>query len=586
MGLLVDALQNFGLLALVALGALYLRSLSSNVLSDQIKKALLGVLFGIMIVAVMYDPIVLPEGATFDTRAGPAILAGVFGGPIAALVANAMGMLARYYLVGGPFAVGGVCGFAFYGTFGVLFWFVVKRRGLSLGLRHLVFAAIGGTVAVLPAFFIGVPTQTALAVLKEAGPLLVINNLVSTILVGMLILKAREWVEVRAHLSAEQAENLKLARVARTTDNSVILTDRSGAIEWVNEGFERLTGYKFHEVKGKKPGEFLQGPNTDQSVVKRFSKAVASRSGFVGDLLNYKRDGRQYWIHVRCECYTDFTGETKFLAVQNEITEQIKYEQELIVARDAAQSANNAKSQFLSTMSHELRTPLNAVIGFSDLIMNSADGQEQNAYVKEYAGHIFQSGHHLLSLVNQILEFSSLNHGSIELNREHFNLAYALDETINQFEVMPGVGVGKIKSNLQFRSDAVIGDGTKFRLVLSNLIDNALKFSDFGPVRVVGSSTLISHDVVRVEIHVHDSGIGVSDDQRELIFRPFTQADSAVARKYGGSGLGLPTCYAIAKQMGGTIDVNSQPGHGSVFMVSFNFHDAGSQHLLEHREAC
>ena len=237
---------------------------------------------------------------------------------------------------------------------------------------------------------------------------------------------------------------------------------------------------------------------------------------------------------------------------------------EMRKAREAADSANRAKSDFLATMSHEIRTPMNAVIGFVNILLDTELSLQQREYMK----NIRVSGDALLAIVNDILDFSKIESSRLELDREPLDLRSCLEEAVS---VSAGAAAQKrIELRCDIAADvppAILGDATRLRQVLMNLVSNAVKFTaEEGIVQVsVSRETRDENDWLR--IGVRDTGIGISEDMKERLFKPFSQVDSSTTRLYGGSGLGLVICKRLVEMMGGDIGVESEPGRGSLFTV-------------------
>lgn len=235
---------------------------------------------------------------------------------------------------------------------------------------------------------------------------------------------------------------------------------------------------------------------------------------------------------------------------------------ELRAARDEALEASRMKSQFLANMSHEIRTPMNGVLGAANLLANTDLSAEQ----RQYVDILTTSGHALLAIINDVLDFSKIEAGHVELEHVPFSLTDLLNGVAGMFQPQAkGKGLQLVFDVADDVPDSVVGDGNRFRQVVTNLVGNAIKFTDTGGVRVTVTVQASSVDAVTLRCEVADTGIGVAEEDIPRLFSDFTQADASTTRRFGGTGLGLAISDRLVRLMGGTIGCTPGRDGGSTF---------------------
>ncbi len=376
----------------------------------------------------------------------------------------------------------------------------------------------------------------------------------------------------------------KLSLVASKTQHSVFITDSLRRVEWVNHAFTMLTGYTQEDVVGRRPETILHGPETDPATVAQIISRLKRRQNVATEIYNYNKFGKGYWTDLKIDPVFDEAGEVcNFVVTQVDITQRKESERSLLAAKEEAERASNAKSEFLATMSHELRTPLNGVIGMTELLADSPLDARQRRFVSACQS----SGSALLTLISDILDLSRVEAGAMELEDHPFELLQLLDDLM---EAMPARVVNK-DIELLYHLDHpttlhLMGDSHRLRQVLVNLMANAIKFTERGEITLRVKVQHLNDDEARLLFSVEDTGIGIPADRLEAVFQSFSQVDSSISRRYGGSGLGLSISQAIVEAMGGQIGVESDVGVGSRFWFSVDFRrtnsaaDAVSEHVL------
>jgi PAS domain S-box-containing protein len=359
-----------------------------------------------------------------------------------------------------------------------------------------------------------------------------------------------------------RAELARLSLVASYTDSLVVITDAQGCIEWVNRAFEKRTGFTLQECLGRKPGAFLQGANTDPETISHLRDSIARGQSFHCEILNYTKTGQSYWVAIFGTPIYDGQGRLeRFVAVENDITTLRQMQHDLSVAKDAAEKASQAKTVFLAAMSHEIRTPLNGVLGMASLLAEGHLEPQQ----RERADIIKKSGEALVTIVNDILDYSKIEAGRFSLASEIFTTKSILDDAVDLFKGNAKTsGVHLIERYEGDPNIRVRGDRGRLLQVTMNLVSNALKFTAEGEVRTE-MRVESTGETAAITVTIIDTGIGIATADIARLFIHFSQLDDSVARKAGGTGLGLAISKQLIEMMGGHIGVESELGKGSKF---------------------
>ncbi|QDU95947.1 CHASE domain-containing protein [Lignipirellula cremea] len=387
--------------------------------------------------------------------------------------------------------------------------------------------------------------------------------------------------EEAARLAASKSE--RLAEIARRTSNAVIITDVAGRIEWVNDGFTRISGYVLDEVKGKRPDEFFQGPKSDPTQAVRLTKAIQNAHGATAELVKYTKDNTEYVAAVEIEPLHDGQTLTGFMAIESDITERCQAEArilasnvELIEARRAAEAASRTKSEFLANMSHELRTPMNSIIGFTQRLLKKL-GPSLNEQHLDALQTVDRNARHLLGLINDILDLSKIEAGRMELKPQNFDLVAVVKQTANQCRSLADGKPVTLAFDLPSESIPIEADQIKFTQIVTNLVSNGIKYTPAGTVVVSVRTVEDPRLGAAARVAIRDTGVGIKEEDLERLFQRFSQLDNSNTRSVGGTGLGLFITAEYVAMHGGRIEVNSQFGEGSEFAVLIPFKRAATE---------
>ena len=365
----------------------------------------------------------------------------------------------------------------------------------------------------------------------------------------------------------EHEELVKLSRAVEKSQVGVVITNKEGTIEYVNPKFCEITRYSADELIGKNPRILQSGYHTKE-FYKNLWDTILSGRDWVGEFRNKRKGGELYWDRGLISPITDETGKiTHFVGINEDITEQKRLIEELVKAREKAQESERLKTAFLANVSHEVRTPLNSIIGFAQVLDTQDLNKEE---VKRFASIILKRGNDLLDLFNEILDLSLIESNQLKISPKKVNMNSILYDVYSNFLLNPKVKqkqidlrIGKIfPEDFEFSTDPL-----RLKQILSNLVENGIKFTKRGYVEFGGT---IENEKT-LSFYVKDTGIGIPASKFNTIFERFQQIDSDfITREYEGTGLGLPLCKGLVNLLGGRIWLESTVGEGTTFYFTIS----------------
>ncbi len=392
----------------------------------------------------------------------------------------------------------------------------------------------------------------------------------ATLLLFLLLLwNWRLWLKVRHRQDSERELNYRLAFKRALIDGipqPVAVRDREGRLVTCNIGFLTETGMSHDTVGGTRVADCSWLDARDAATLQLIHQQAMEQNGKVASDLMLQICGNVREIHYWATPYRGPGGELSGVVTGwIDVTERERLHHQLEAAKEQAEEANRAKSTFLATMSHEIRTPMNAVIGMLELALTRAD---QGHWEREPVEVAYDSAHSLLTLIGDILDVAKIESGRLTLLPERAHLRELVESVARVFD-----GLARQKAlelRLEIEADAacdVLIDPLRFKQILSNLVSNAIKFTDIGHVRIHVSGERVAGERLSLEVSVKDSGIGISEEDQRQLFEPFSQVARSSHASRGGTGLGLTICRKLAEMMGGTVRMESRPGVGTTVTV-------------------
>jgi two-component system, sensor histidine kinase and response regulator len=407
---------------------------------------------------------------------------------------------------------------------------------------------------------------------------------VPVIVVGSVLLfglvAARLGGMVRERDRAEEAVRTSERRFRSLIQNAsdiITILEEDGTIRYESPALKHFLGYEPEQVVGANVLEIVSPEDADKA--SGILENVRDNPGLVGsfELRLPHADGDRRDFEITALNLLGDSAVRGIVLNSRDITDRKRAEASLRQAKEAAEEANRAKSEFLANMSHEIRTPMNGVIGMTELLLDTRLSKEQ----KDYAQTVRNSGETLLNILNDILDFSKIEAGRISLESIDFGLERETEEVVS---LLARRGQDKGLEMVSFIDPsvpaAVNGDPFRYRQILTNLLGNAIKFTEEGNVMVHTGVVEATENTVLVRTEVSDTGIGISPEQRSRLFESFSQADASTSRRFGGTGLGLAISAQLARLMGGEIGVEGQVGRGSTFWFTTRFEKRPAEGLL------
>ena len=378
------------------------------------------------------------------------------------------------------------------------------------------------------------------------------------------------FAQIKAMIRIKESEaKEKIKWLTMATDQcpvGIMLIDPEGCIEYVNSRLMDLTGYERSELIGKNLKD-IYFRHADSAFLQKIINTILSGQEWSGELRNKNKNGTPYWERIIVSPVLSEEGEiVHHLVIKVDISEKKKILTELIIARKKAEEGDRLKTSFLNSMSHEVRTPLSAIMGFTSLLMEPELSQEDRM---AYCGFLNRSSNQLLCIMDNIIQIATIEAGQEKLRTSEIDLHQIFADLYHQFKEKEKPGELKINYELHLPEHdlKIIADGTKLIQILTNLISNALKFTETGEIE-------FCCELKNENLHfwVRDTGPGILKEYQQIIFERFRQFSPDNTKFYGGNGLGLAISKAYVELMGGNIWVESEPGKGSVFHFTIPHH--------------
>ena len=365
---------------------------------------------------------------------------------------------------------------------------------------------------------------------------------------------------------AREGERAWLARAVEQAPVSIVLSDCTGTLRYVNPAFSRATGYSRDEALGQS-ARVLKSGYTPPSEYERLWTALAAGQVWRGEFHNKRKNNELFWEAAAIGPIQDDQGRvTGYIAIKDDISKRKAMEMDLLTAKEAAEDASQAKSTFLAHVSHELRTPLNAIIGFAEIMDRQLFGPVGDSHYRDYARYIGDSGRHLLALINDILDLSKVEAGRMDMIEETVDMVAAIETACTLLRTRAEVGRVLLTTSWDGVAPRLRADARMVQQILLNIISNAVKFTPpEGRVTVTSQSDSDGSLVIKIA----DTGPGMTETDLSVALAPFGQLRTLAAPTEGGSGLGLPLAKSLTELHGGSLTLASRPQAGTTVTIRF-----------------